>query len=606
MKYLSFSPYFSGLSNIIMSYELLLSIAYITKRKVILPPDVWMLFHSKDYNHHDWKKKDYVDVWEFLDKDIVTKEFDCIDFYDVPEFQGKFEEMETKRSYTGNIGGTIDGSEISCYYSQKVKTLDGDYTVFTADDYQNNLDFDDFCWGRKSINLNDYTKKFLHFENNLFGHYWYMIYPGDAHKRNLLKDKINRCFRYKNKFYELSKKVKEKIGDYNSVHVRRNDFLICHGDKLVPSDLLLEKLYAFFERSKPLYIATDEKDLSFFDPVREKYDIYFYKDFDFNTTSLETDVMDQVICAESDIFMGTYLSTYTKRINVMRGIESKQADDDMGINRILESRERIPKDIINPWSKKMGGWGWNESSHPQWKLEQEGKYVDQLEKLTVYDHTLSPEVKPPKFNKVPFKKIKLPDELYDDLYDEYYNIEFESMIGGIQDHPEWGKTVSGISNIKTNPHIGYGGLSKDFMDKGFEILTPILEEWSGIELLPSVGYGIRHYPDGSVLNLHRDVIQSHVLSCIIYVDRKSPENWALDYYDHDHKHHEVFFEKGDVLLYESLCVHGRTTPFEGEFYRNMYFHWRPAVWEEQFLEKYRRMKGSFRDEEHFLQYYDKT
>ena len=145
MNYLSFSPYFSGLSNIIMSYELLLSIAYITKRKVILPPDVWMLFHSKDYNIHDWKKQDYVDVWEILDKDIVTKEFDCIDFYDVPEFQGKFEQMETERSYTGNIGGVIDGSDISCYYSQKVKTLDGDYTVFTGDDYQNNHDFNDFC-----------------------------------------------------------------------------------------------------------------------------------------------------------------------------------------------------------------------------------------------------------------------------------------------------------------------------------------------------------------------------------------------------------------------------------------------------------------------------
>ena len=606
MNYLSFSPYFSGLSNIIMSYELLLSIAYITKRKVILPPDVWMLFHSKDYNIHDWKKKDYVDVWEILDKDIVTKEFDCIDFYDVPEFQGKFEQMETERSYTGNIGGAIDGSDISCYYSQKVKTLDGDYTVFTGDDYIDHPDFNDFCQGRKYINLNDYIKKFLHFENNLFGHYWYMIYPGHAHKRNILKDKINRCFRYKNKFYELSKKVKEKIGDYNSVHVRRNDFLICHEDKLVPSDLLLEKLYAFFPISKPLYIATDEKDLSFFDPVREKYDIYFYKDFDFNTTSLETDVMDQVICADSDIFMGTYLSTYTKRINVMRGIESKQADDDMGINRILEPRERISEDIINPWKKSNGLWSWNSSSHPQWKLEQGGKYINQLEKLTVYDHTLSPKVKPPRFNKVPFKKIKLPDELYDDLYNEYSNLEFEPTCHGIQDHPEWGKTVSGISNIKTNPHVGYGGLSKDFMDKAFNILTPIMEDWCGMDLLQTVGYGIRHYPDGSVLNLHRDVIYSHVLSCIIYVDRKSPENWALDYYDHKHKHHEVFFEKGDVLLYESLCVHGRTTPFEGEYYRNMYFHWRPAVWEDHFLEKYKTMKASFKDEKHFLQYYDKT
>ena len=108
MRYLSFSPYFSGLSNIIMSYEILLSIAYITKRKVILPPDVWMLFHSKCYNQKDWKKEDYVDIWEILDKDVITREFDCIDFYDVPEFQGKFEQLESERSYTGNISNVFN------------------------------------------------------------------------------------------------------------------------------------------------------------------------------------------------------------------------------------------------------------------------------------------------------------------------------------------------------------------------------------------------------------------------------------------------------------------------------------------------------------------
>ena len=165
MRYLSFSPYFSGLSNIIMSYEILLSIAYITKRKVILPPDVWMLFHSKCYNQKDWKKEDYVDIWEILDKDVITREFDCIDFYDVPEFQGKFEQMETERSYTGNLGGVIDGSDISCYYSHRMKTIDPDQIVFTGDDNIDKGDFDYFCQGRKSINLNDYTKKFLHFEN---------------------------------------------------------------------------------------------------------------------------------------------------------------------------------------------------------------------------------------------------------------------------------------------------------------------------------------------------------------------------------------------------------------------------------------------------------
>ena len=605
MRYLSFSPYFSGLSNIIMSYEILLSIAYITKRKVILPPDVWMLFHSKCYNQKDWKKEDYVDIWEILDKDVITREFDCIDFYDVPEFQGKFEQMETERSYTGNLGGVIDGSDISCYYSHRMKTIDPDQIVFTGDDNIDKGDFDHFCQGRKSINLNDYTKKFLHFENNLFGHYWYMIYPGNAIERNILKDKINTCFRYKNKFYELSKKVKERIGDYNSVHVRRNDFKICHAERLVPSDLLLDKLYSFFESSKPLYIATDEKDLSFFDPVREKYDIYFYQYFDFNTTALETDVMDQVICADSDIFIGTYLSTYTKRINVMRGIDGKQADDDIGINHMLEPKDRISKDIVNPWKVKPHWW-WNDSSHPQFKYEHNGKYVDQIEKLTVHDHTLSPEVKPPQFTETGFKKIKLPDELYDNLYDQYEKMEFGINHQILEDHPEWGKTVSGISNNKTRPHVSFTGINDDFKQKGFDILTPIVEEWSGKKLVPTRCYGIRSYPDGSILNLHRDVIQTHVISCIIYVDRKSPQNWALDYYDREYNHHEVFFEKGDVLLYESLNVHGRTTPFDGDYYRNLYFHWRPAVWEIEYLEKYSRMKGSFKDEQSLLEYYSKA
>ena len=47
----------------------------------------------------------------------------------------------------------------------------------------------------------------------------------------------------------------------------------------------------------------------------------------------------------------------------MRGIEGKQGDDDMGINRILEPRERISQDIIHPWKKNYGAWGWDDSSH---------------------------------------------------------------------------------------------------------------------------------------------------------------------------------------------------------------------------------------------------
>ena len=45
------------------------------------------------------------------------------------------------------------------------------------------------------------------------------------------------------------------------------------------------------------------------------------------------------------------------------------------------------------------------------------------------------------------------------------------------------------------------------------------------------------------------------------------------------QHHEVTFDKQDMLMYESLCVHARSTPFIGEYYRNMYFHWCPVDWD---------------------------
>ena len=46
---------------------------------------------------------------------------------------------------------------------------------------------------------------------------------------------------------------------------------------------------------------------------------------------------------------------------------------------------------------------------------------------------------------------------------------------------------------------------------------------------------------------------------------------ALDFIDHEGKHHEVTFDKQDMLMYESLCVHARATPFIGEYYKTCTF-----------------------------------
>jgi prolyl 4-hydroxylase len=104
------------------------------------------------------------------------------------------------------------------------------------------------------------------------------------------------------------------------------------------------------------------------------------------------------------------------------------------------------------------------------------------------------------------------------------------------------------------------------------------------------------------LHLHRDRYDTHIISCIVFIDEESCEKWPLDFFDHDFNHHKVVFEPGDMLFYESLCAHARLTPFNGEYYRNMYFHWKPKYWNP---EDYIDLKTTFTGMEEYYSFYGK-
>ena len=209
-------------------------------------------------------------------------------------------------------------------------------------------------------------------------------------ERNEMKDKINKVFRYHDKFYEISDFVKQQIGPYNAIHVRRNDFLDSRPDETEifngPEKLLaVVENTPFFEPDLPLYVATDETSLPFFRNLRREREVYFFRDFDFpyrddlEPNNLNMAVMDQVICSQSENFFGTYMSTFTKRINIMRGLEGRQADDWMGINHTPEQPDEDIDSAI-PWSTMQNNeWHWNQSSHYQWMKEIDGELVNEYE-----------------------------------------------------------------------------------------------------------------------------------------------------------------------------------------------------------------------------------
>lgn len=369
-KYVSFSPYFSGLSNVIMSYELALAISYITGRTLILPPKTWLLFISKSQNFVDFS-----DIWEIFDKPLVKSEFNCVEFEDVPEIGGVMSHIAGENSFTKNISSYVFDLKEIFFSDVKNSTISECHMVLHNGSIEDQKDFENFSSNRAVLSL-DCDNKFIHFENNLFGIFWYNIYPGNSEKRNELKRKINKCLRYKKKYYDMGEQVKNKIGPYNALHIRRGDFIHARpeiSDKINSPHNIMEKILSLFPCNIPIYISTDEQDLRFFDRLRSIYKVYFFNDFvdQFGEINdLDKAVLEQVICYGAEEFYGTSLSTYSKRINVMRGCDKKSAYDWKSWDQYSDDLNTEKSKSSIPWNLNGNKlWQWSDSYHPQWTYE---------------------------------------------------------------------------------------------------------------------------------------------------------------------------------------------------------------------------------------------
>lgn len=118
---------------------------------------------------------------------------------------------------------------------------------------------------------------------------------------------------------------KNSGGIFDTMHIRRGDFQYL--DTRLDAPVLYNLSRADIPEGTTLYIATDERDRSFFAPFAQHYDVCFLGDFAHLIPNLSKNyygMLDQLIASRGRTFYGTFYSTFTGYINRMRGYHADQ------------------------------------------------------------------------------------------------------------------------------------------------------------------------------------------------------------------------------------------------------------------------------------------
>jgi len=140
-----------------------------------------------------------------------------------------------------------------------------------------------------------------------------------------------------------NKQSKNIDGIFDSMHIRRGDFQ--YKGTRIDAEELVETSSDLIPAGTTVYIATDERNKSFFKPLADKYDVVYLDDFRHLIKGINTNyygMLDQLIASRGRVFVGTYFSTFTGFINRMRGYRAVKDKLSHSENGIIESYYFVP------------------------------------------------------------------------------------------------------------------------------------------------------------------------------------------------------------------------------------------------------------------------
>lgn len=386
-RYLTFEPDGGGWNNIRMSMETVVAMAHAMGRTLVLPPEQRMYLLRKDlgkqrthfsfahffpmleiaeeheglhvitmqefleteamtgnlrnketkqmefppHNRTNWNGEDVTELKEWLRNVTYTplwKPGSCLaafpasgDAKEVDSLHEMMEQVVAKKTDWKDFEGkpvpvhapaearmaeNLAGRKELCIYSPEM---------------QEELVVHFMCYHKMRIRLLVHFYAFLFFEN----------WKADLWMKRFIRDHV----RYVDEIQCAAARVVSAVrdharkhnpagnGDFDSFHIRRGDFQF--KTTRIDAQEIYDNVHDVLTENKTVFIATDERNKSFFDPLKKHYDVVFLDDFMDELKGVNSNLfgmIDQLIASRGNVFIGCWFSTFTGYINRLRGYHS--------------------------------------------------------------------------------------------------------------------------------------------------------------------------------------------------------------------------------------------------------------------------------------------
>lgn len=363
-RYITFSPDHGGWNNIRMSMEIIFIIAAVTGRTLVLPPKepLYLLHHGQGSKHRGFgdffplnsaefqKRVNVISMEEFLARNVVT----------IPPEQktailAAADHCDKRKLSSSSCGPIVDflndvghNPGLSALHSCLVFDQDkyADETGNAQLDPEVQEYVHEVCGPKRDViywTAERNEPLLLHFHADekgyrLLSHFYSMIHFTDPALENQVKRFVRDFLHYHDSIYCAAGKIVKAVqaeavtrgfavdpngaGAYSALHVRRGD--LQYKKVKIPAVEWYENTKELWQEREILYVATDERNHTFFDDLAIHHDLRYLDDY-WDLAGLQDldpnymGMIDTIVASRGRIFAGTWFSTFSGYINRLRG-----------------------------------------------------------------------------------------------------------------------------------------------------------------------------------------------------------------------------------------------------------------------------------------------